>query len=97
MDTFSKSDPYVILYVQRNNKWAEYGRTETIMDNLNPNFSKTFIIEYFFECKQPLRFEVNDYDGKNSFDVECLLNIAYRILRNYLGYYCWRKRLIIST
>jgi hypothetical protein len=31
MDTFSKSDPMVILLVMdENNRWLEYGRTEMI-------------------------------------------------------------------
>ncbi|CAD8183858.1 unnamed protein product [Paramecium pentaurelia] len=68
MDTFSKSDPYVIMYVKRNNQWSEVGRTEIIQDNLNPNFAKTFIIEYYFECQQPLKFICNDDDGNGQFD-----------------------------
>ncbi|CAD8090802.1 unnamed protein product [Paramecium primaurelia] len=68
MDTFSKSDPYVIMYVKRNNQWSEVGRTEIIKDNLNPNFSKSFIIEYYFECQQPLKFTCNDDDGHGQYD-----------------------------
>jgi hypothetical protein len=51
MDTFSKSDPFVVLMNKKNNKWTEIDRTETIMDNLNPNFKKSFIIDYFFEVQ----------------------------------------------
>lgn len=69
MDTFSKSDPYVIVQVKKNNQWFEYGRTETIMDNLNPNFATSIIIDYYFEVQQHLKFIVYDYDGPNSADV----------------------------
>lgn len=63
MDYLSKSDPFIIFYVKRNNQWSEAGRTEIIQDNLNPNFTKSFIIDYYFECQQPLKFVVNDDDG----------------------------------
>ena len=69
MDSFSKSDPYVILYVKMNNIWQEYSRTETIMDNLNPNFTKSFLIDFYFEVQQHLKFVVYDYDDPNSSDV----------------------------
>jgi hypothetical protein len=44
------------------------GKTEMILDNLNPNFATTFIMDYIFEIRQELRFEVVDIDGPNSFD-----------------------------
>ena len=42
MDVFSKSDPFVVLYMntgytlQSNAGWVKVGRTEVIYDNLNP-------------------------------------------------------------
>ena len=70
MDTFSKSDPQVIVYMRTNQStpWSEVTRTECISDNLNPNFSKTLIIDYIFEIQQYLKFEVIDIDSNNSFD-----------------------------
>ncbi|CAD8098693.1 unnamed protein product [Paramecium primaurelia] len=68
MDLFSKSDPFVVLQIQQNKNWFDIGKTEIVYDNLNPNFTKTFIIDYFFECQQPLKFIVNDDDGNGKFD-----------------------------
>lgn len=67
MDVFSKSDPMVVMYTQGmgSKEWREFGRTEHIMNTLNPDFVKTFTIHYFFEEMQKLRFEVYDLD-KNS-------------------------------
>jgi len=50
MDIFSKSDPYVKVSFKRapNQPWAFLGRTETIDNNLNPNFKKSFIVDYIF-------------------------------------------------
>lgn len=39
LDTFSKSDPQCRLYEQvNNNEWREIGKTEVVMNNLNPDF-----------------------------------------------------------
>ncbi|KAG7494000.1 copine-9 isoform X1 [Solea senegalensis] len=61
MDTFSKSDPVVVLYVQGlgTKEWREFGRTEVIDNTLNPDFVRKFVLDYFFEEKQNLRFDVH--------------------------------------
>lgn len=59
-DVFSKSDPMVVVFTNNSGHWSEFGRTETIWDNLNPEFAKHFIMEYHFEMQQKLRFEVYD-------------------------------------
>eukprot|EP00826_Nyctotherus_ovalis_P040002 TRINITY_DN388_c0_g1_i9.p2 TRINITY_DN388_c0_g1~~TRINITY_DN388_c0_g1_i9.p2 ORF type:complete len:340 (-),score=79.69 TRINITY_DN388_c0_g1_i9:863-1882(-) len=65
-DVFSKSDPFAVLYFKnkKNGQWVETGRTEVIDDNLNPVFVKSIIVKYFFEERQPMRFEVYDADDK---------------------------------
>uniref|UniRef100_A0A6I8SQF0 Copine VIII n=1 Tax=Xenopus tropicalis TaxID=8364 RepID=A0A6I8SQF0_XENTR len=66
-DTFSKSDPICVLYTQGigNKEWREYGRTEVIDNTLNPDFVKKFIMDYFFEERQNLRFDLYDVDSKS--------------------------------
>ena len=63
-DTFSKSDPFLVLFMTSPNSlsYHEIGRTEVIRDNLNPNWKTTFTIDYQFEMKQPLIIKVFDYD-----------------------------------
>lgn len=39
------------------------GVTERIVNNLDPIWEKTFVIDYVFELQQSLRFEVWDTDG----------------------------------
>ena len=58
MDVFSKSDPYVRVHYKNplTQKWSIVGRTETIDNNLNPNFKKSFVFDYIFETQQPLKF-----------------------------------------
>ncbi|NXF48900.1 CPNE9 protein, partial [Oceanites oceanicus] len=59
MDTFSKSDPVVVLLVQGSgsSEWKEFGRTEVIDNTLNPDFVRKFVLDYYFEEKQNLRFD----------------------------------------
>ncbi|XP_012778263.2 copine-8 isoform X2 [Maylandia zebra] len=66
-DTFSKSDPICVLYTQgiANKEWREFGRTEVIDNTLNPDFVRKFILDYFFEERQNLRFDLYDLDCKS--------------------------------
>ncbi|XP_071205282.1 copine-5-like isoform X2 [Salvelinus alpinus] len=66
-DTFSKSDPLVVLYTQgvETKQWREFGRTEVIDNTLDPDFVRKYILDYFFEEKQNLRFDVYDIDSKS--------------------------------
>jgi len=50
MDVFSKSDPYVKVFFKSgpNHQWTFIGRTETIDNTLNPNFKKSFVVDYIF-------------------------------------------------
>ncbi|XP_047424545.1 copine-3-like isoform X2 [Mugil cephalus] len=64
MDTFSKSDPVCVLLMNTSGaQWSEVGRTEIIQNCLNPQFSKTLVLDYYFEMVQKLRFEVYDIDS----------------------------------
>uniref|UniRef100_A0A8B9LSC3 Copine Vb n=1 Tax=Astyanax mexicanus TaxID=7994 RepID=A0A8B9LSC3_ASTMX len=42
-----------------------FGRTEVIDNTLNPDFVRKFILDYFFEEKQNLRFDLYDVDSKS--------------------------------
>ncbi|EGW06185.1 Copine-9 [Cricetulus griseus] len=66
LDTFSKSDPMVVLHTQSraSQEWREFGRTEVIDNTLNPDFVRKFVLDYFFEEKQNLRFDVYNVDSK---------------------------------
>ncbi|XP_066523938.1 copine-8 isoform X2 [Hoplias malabaricus] len=66
-DTFSKSDPICVLYTQTvvTREWREFGRTEVIDNTLNPDFVRKFILDYFFEERQNLRFDLYDLDSKS--------------------------------
>lgn len=64
-DAFSKSDPMCLMYTWdiKGKMFYEYGRTEMVKDTLNPDFVKKFVISYFFEESQKLRFEIYDVDS----------------------------------
>ncbi|CAB1330207.1 unnamed protein product, partial [Coregonus sp. 'balchen'] len=43
-----------------------FGRTEVIDNTLNPNFVRKFFLDYFFEERQNLRFDVYNVDSRSS-------------------------------
>lgn len=66
-DTFSKSDPFCSVSLKSSNStFAEIGRTESLKDTLNPNWSTSIQLDYFFESVQTLQFTVLDLDERSS-------------------------------
>ena len=67
LDIFSKSDPMCVVYTRDDSRagqnWNEIGRTECIDNNLNPEFATKIQIQYLFEQRQILKFEVYDIDS----------------------------------
>ncbi len=65
LDTFSLSDPEVHVYLKsgKQGKYALLGKTEMINNNLNPDFVKTFTLDFYFEKEQWIKFEVYDVDN----------------------------------
>ncbi|TRY88530.1 hypothetical protein DNTS_014081, partial [Danionella cerebrum] len=45
---------------------TEFGRTEVIDNTLNPDFVRKFVLDFFFEEKQNLRFDVYNVDSRSS-------------------------------
>jgi len=70
LDNLSKSDPCIYVFFQErryinkqvSTNWVKIGCTETIKDNSSPEFSKTFVFDYYFEYIQNLRFVIMDMD-----------------------------------
>ncbi|XP_068341840.1 protein BONZAI 3-like isoform X1 [Pyrus communis] len=63
LDVTSKSDPMVIVYLKKNDgKLEELGRTEVILNNLNPVWIQKVSVAYQFEMVQNLIFRVYDVD-----------------------------------
>ncbi|KHJ85311.1 hypothetical protein OESDEN_14966 [Oesophagostomum dentatum] len=46
-------------------QWKEFGRTERLQNTLNPEWATQIRIEYFFEEKQTMKFEVYDIDSES--------------------------------
>ncbi|OMJ65885.1 hypothetical protein SteCoe_37477 [Stentor coeruleus] len=66
-DTFSKSDTFCVVSLQQGNStsFEEVGRTEVIHDCLDPKWSKTIQIDYFFQQRQPITFTILDHDDSS--------------------------------
>lgn len=62
-DLLSKSDPFLVFYINTHtNTWHEIGRTETIPNTHNATFTTPFVVDYYFEEIQQLRAQVYDRD-----------------------------------
>ncbi|XP_076919324.1 protein BONZAI 3-like [Bidens hawaiensis] len=65
LDVMSKSDPMVVVYAKKKNgNLEEVGRTEVIMNTLNPTWIQKINVAFHFEIVQPLVFRVYDVDTK---------------------------------
>ncbi|XP_053571152.1 copine-3 [Bombina bombina] len=64
-DVGSKSDPLCMLLMNSSGQqWFEIDRTERIKNCLSPKFCKKFVIDYYFEVVQKLKFCIYDIDNK---------------------------------
>lgn len=63
-DFITKSDPFCIISMRESwqDQYYEIARTETIDDNLNPEWVKKIVMNYSFETVQKMKFEVWDED-----------------------------------
>ena len=70
MDILSKSDPEVEVAIKtgKNGGYRKLGKTECIQNNLNPDFTKNFTVDYYFEKEQTMKFDVYDVDSATSRD-----------------------------
>lgn len=65
LDVMSKSDPMAVVYAKnKDGTLEELGRTEVIMNNLNPMWIQKINVLFHFEIVQPLVFQVYDVDTK---------------------------------
>ncbi|XAR50393.1 hypothetical protein NMG60_11004704 [Bertholletia excelsa] len=73
-DVLSKSDPMAAVYMKgRDGSLQELGRTEVVLNSLNPNWIIKHSITYHFEVVQTLVFRVYDVDTQfHDLDVKML-------------------------
>lgn len=63
LDTITLTDPFLKVYEQIGSNWTLIGQTEVVYNNLNPQFAKSFPIDFYFENKQPFKVEVYHHDS----------------------------------
>eukprot|EP01006_Ploeotia_vitrea_P046887 TRINITY_DN67071_c1_g3_i3.p1 TRINITY_DN67071_c1_g3~~TRINITY_DN67071_c1_g3_i3.p1 ORF type:complete len:764 (-),score=159.11 TRINITY_DN67071_c1_g3_i3:273-2564(-) len=90
-DIGSKSDPFCVVFINTAGahvvgyQWSEIGRTETIQNDLNPRFTKPIELQYRFEARQTLKFEVYDKDSSGALKSQDLLGVAITDLGKIIG------------
>ncbi|GJM88415.1 hypothetical protein PR202_ga04473 [Eleusine coracana subsp. coracana] len=82
MDAFSKSDPMLVVYSEINGRQEEIGRTEVILNSLEPSWITKTTMSYQFEIVQPLIFKVYDIDTQYHNIPVKMLNLAQQ---DFLG------------
>lgn len=63
LDTITLTDPFLIVEEQVGQNWVRIGRTEVVYNNLNPQFAKSFPVDFYFENKQPFRVTVCHHES----------------------------------
>nr|ABE97164.1 putative copine [Arabidopsis thaliana] len=64
-DITSKSDPMAVMYLRKKDgRLEEIGRTEVILNNLNPKWIEKITVSFQFEAVQTLVFHVYDVDTR---------------------------------
>ncbi|KAH0866550.1 hypothetical protein HID58_083761 [Brassica napus] len=64
-DITSKSDPMAVMYLRKKDgNLEEVGRTEVILNSLNPNWIEKITVSFQFETVQTLVFHVFDVDTR---------------------------------
>ncbi|XP_019360143.1 PREDICTED: myotubularin-related protein 14, partial [Gavialis gangeticus] len=65
----------------------QFGRTEVIDNTLNPDFVRKFVLDYYFEEKQNLRFDVYNVDSRscNIYKHKDFLGQAFVALGEVIG------------
>ncbi|XP_057480689.1 protein BONZAI 1-like isoform X1 [Actinidia eriantha] len=73
-DVLSKSDPIAVVYTKgRDGAIQELGRTEIVLNSLNPKWIRKHTVTYHFEVVQTLVFRVYDVDTQfHDLDVKML-------------------------
>uniref|UniRef100_A0A1I8GKN8 C2 domain-containing protein n=1 Tax=Macrostomum lignano TaxID=282301 RepID=A0A1I8GKN8_9PLAT len=67
-DVTSKSDPQCVLFLRQpgTSNFQEIGRTERLNNTLDPEFSHRFIVDFMFEERQLVKFQIYDLDSPSA-------------------------------
>jgi len=100
MDFFSKSDPFVVVYVGNQQSIEEsqfemVGRTETVWDNLNPDFVSKFYLERSRMEREKSRLLLQFYD-QDSKEVE-ELTPEYLKQQDFIGQVSFNVEELLSV
>jgi C2 domain len=70
-DRLSKTDAFVVVSIQNHttHKWELLGKTETIINCMEPTFVTPISLKFFFEEKQLVKFDIYDQDNENTDDL----------------------------
>ena len=84
MDILSKTDAQLVIYSSIQDKRGPsretcLGKTEIVFDSLNPDFAKSFEMDFIFERKQIIRIEVRDIDDGKGDHYERMGEVSFEL------------------
>ena len=79
------------------NKFVTLGRTETIKNDINPQFSKYIKLEYCFEESKVLRFDCWNYDSTNSSNHHIIGSCTVKVSQILRRKGSWRRVCLLDT
>jgi len=77
-----------VLFKKEGNVWRELGKTEVVMDNLDPKWVKNFEVPYHFEKREFYKvvvFDIDDFNNLNNFDGHDLVGSCEFELHEVVG------------
>ena len=72
LDTFSHSDPFLVVNVidPKTQAVQRVGNTSVIKDTENPDWADQIVINYVFEQSQVIKIQIYDQDSTNLMDLK---------------------------
>ncbi|EEC79095.1 hypothetical protein OsI_19720 [Oryza sativa Indica Group] len=89
-----ESDPMLVIYIRKDTRLEEIGRTEVILNSLEPSWITKATISYQFEIIQPLVFKIYDIDTRYHNTPVKTLNLAQQ---DFLGEACCNLSEIVTN
>ena len=71
LDTFTRTDGYLVFYQKIGNVYKKIGGTEVIMDSLEPKWVKSFEVQYHFEKREfhkAVVYDIDDFTNLDNFE-----------------------------
>lgn len=79
-DLASKNDPFVVMSMcTTGGQWRTIGKTEIKWNHDDPDFAKSFVVDFIFERRQWVKLECRDADDPTGSQYDCLGEAVFEL------------------